>query len=306
MPAFLAGLSALTVSCAPYGPTNYFVTGLNIDAAQHLIPVGVKSLDHPNGNSYYMFFHAATQLTTVNHLARQSRSGDVRQLLYLETNQNQLLDRTVKADEILTGPFGAVIAEKTCFYNRPVETSPSSIKVLIQSDSPDIGREVPDEVPEPPKDLPPLTSVAVVRLFHAASGLIFASGNYEAAGVLGSINQGQVQNGNLQAGSSIAFPLAPDFRALQAQYGLSPRTDVNSYLQSKRIPLAKTSFPEERSMVILIYGFGKLMRQDSLEKGAVISSRYLQPLVTDEERTLAPECDAHLRQQQSTGLPTVQ
>jgi hypothetical protein len=305
-PALLTGFSALALSCAACGPSNYFVKNLKIDAAQHLIPVGAKSLDHPNDGSYYMFFHTATQLTTVNHLAWQTRRDDVRQLLYLETNQNKLLDRTVKADEILTGPFGAVIAEKTCFYNRAVETSPPSIKVLIQSDNPDIGREIPDEVPEAPKDPSSLTSIAVVRFFNADPEVIFAAGNYEASGVLGSIHQGRGRKGDLQGGSSITFPLAPDFRELQEQYGLSPRIDVNSYLQSKRIPLAKTAFTEERSIAILVYGFGKFIRQDSLVNGSVVSSRYLRPVVTEEERILGPECDQRLRQQQAAGGPTVQ
>jgi len=58
--------------------------------------------------------------------------------------------------------------------------------------------------------------------------------------------------------------------------------------------------------VILVYGFGKFIRQDSLEDGAVTSSRYLRPVLTEEEGILGPECDARFRQQQSTGRPTVQ
>jgi hypothetical protein len=72
------------------------------------------------------------------------------------------------------------------------------------------------------------------------------------------------------------------------------------------MPLLNISNPHERTIVILVYGFGKLMRQDSLEDGDVTSSRYLRPVVTQEEGILDPECDARFLRQQSTGRPTVQ
>jgi Protein of unknown function (DUF1223) len=128
--------------------------------------------------SYFMFFDSATQLRSVDHFAKQAGSADVRKLLYLEAHGGRL-ERTVKTDQIVTGPFGAVIAEKTCFYNRP---DPSWISVRIQSLNPEIGREIPGPVPEAPKIIPPLASISIVRFFRTDPQLIFGSGNYEADG----------------------------------------------------------------------------------------------------------------------------
>jgi len=301
----MAALGLLSMSCPACGPSNYFVRGLKIDAEQHLIPVGSKSLNRPAEDSYFMFFHTATNLTLVNHFARQAGSADVRELLYLEAEHDRL-ERTVKTDQIVTGPFGAVVAEKTCFYKRPVEIYPSSIKVLIQSAKPEIEREIPDSVAEAPKDVPPLTSISIVRFFRADPQLLFGSGNYEVNGAIGSIHDGKILNGDLQPGSSIIFPGAPEFNAIQRTSGLPPRVEIEDYLRLKRMPLPNMSNSQGPTIVILVYGFGKLIRQDSLEDGAVTSSRFLRPVVTEEEGILGPECDARFRQQQSTGKPTVQ
>jgi hypothetical protein len=145
-----------------------------------------------------------------------------------------------------------------------------------------------------------------VRFFASGPQLIFGSGNYGVNGAINNIQSGKVVNGDLQPGSSIIFPLAPDFDKIRQTSDLPPRVEVENYLRSKRMPLLNISNPHERTIVILVYGFGKLMRQDSLEDGDVTSSRYLRPVVTQEEGILDPECDARFLRQQSTGRPTVQ
>jgi hypothetical protein len=304
-PVLIAALSLLGASCSACGPSNYFVRELKIDTEQHLIPVGPKLLNRPVSDSYFMFFHTATRLTIVNHFAKQAGSADVRELLYLEADHDRL-ERTVKTDQIATGSFGALVVEKTCFYNRPVENYSSSIKVLIQSATPEIGREIPDSLSGAPKDIPPLTSISIVRFFRADPELLFGSGNYEVNGAIGSIHQGKIINGDLQPGSSIIVPLAPDFNAAQKSSGLPPRVEIENYLRLKRMPLPNMSHSQGPTIVILVYGFGKVLRQDSLEGGAVTSSRYLRPVATKEEEILGVECDARIRQQQSAVRPTVQ
>jgi hypothetical protein len=278
---------------------------MKIDAKQQLIPVGPKSLIQPAADSYYTFFHTGTNLTVVDHFAKQLRSADIRQLLYLEADQDGL-EKTVKTDEIVTGPFGAVVAEKTCFYNRPADTYTSSVEVLVQSLNPETAREIPDAIAAEPINIPRLTSISLVRFFHANSHPMFASGNYEANGTIGSIQSGNTVNGDLQPGSSITLPLAPDFDAIRKASGLPRQIEVGNYLNSKRISLPKALDPQERTIVILAYGFGKLIRQDSLGDGVVISSRYMSPVVTVEEHVLGPICDERLRQQNSMGRSTVQ
>ncbi len=298
--------SALSISaCLSIGePTNYFVREMRIDAKQHLLPVGQKLPRHFDDGSYYMFFHAAN-LTWVSHLLAVGPTGEQRQLLYLETDKDDLLERTVKTDRIIAGRFGAVVTERTCFFNRPIETYPSALLVLVQSMKYDEA-EIPNAMPDAPKNAPPLTSFAVVRFFHEGSQLAFGSGNYEATGAIGAIQSGKTSNGDLLPGSSTTFSQAPEFNNLQHTYGLSPRVNIADYLRSNRIALATTSDAEDRSFVVLVYGFGKLIREDSLGKGGVVaSSRLYMPLVTEEEKTLGAECDDRFRKQQVAGESTV-
>lgn len=301
--AALSVISAPSLACGQ--ELGYFVRGMEVDAQQHLVPTGPKSLQHPEEGSYYSFDHTGTQLTIVDHLEWQTGASNVRRLLYLEAERG-VLERTVKDDEIVTGRFGALVTEKTCFYNRPVETYRSSLKILVQSLTPETGREIPDPVSAVPKNVPPLTSISIVRIFRAAPQFIFASGNYEANGMIGSIQSGKVVNGEVQYGSSVMMPGAPEFNAIRQTSGLPRRIDVENYVRQKRLPLLETSNPEERTVVVLVYGFGELIREDSLEGDAVISPRYFKPIMTEEERGLDPECVNRLRQQESIGKPTVE
>jgi hypothetical protein len=127
-----ASLLVLPLICTSCEPTSYYVTGLQVDRAWHLIPVGSRSMRHPNKSSYYFFFHTATGLTLVHHLANQAGRTDAVRVLYLEA-KNNVLDRTVKTDEILRGAFGGVYAEKTCYFARPVTEGYSAVAVRVGS-----------------------------------------------------------------------------------------------------------------------------------------------------------------------------
>jgi hypothetical protein len=290
-------------------PLNYFVREMKIDAKQHLTPVGRKSSQHFDDGSYYMFVHGAI-ITAVSHWLRHAANGDQRELLYLETDQDQLLERTVKTDRIIAGPFGAVVTERTCFYNRPVETYPSALLVLVQSMRYDID-EVPDTIPAPSKDIAPLTSMAIVRFFRANGELSYASGNYEATGTIGAIQSGKTENGDpVPQDSSTSFPVASafnrQFNELQRAYGLPSHVEIADFLRSKRSPLLNVSAVEDHAFVFLVYGFGKYIRQDSLNRnGVVTSSRFSRPSFTEEEKTLGPQCDERFREQQTKGIGTL-
>jgi hypothetical protein len=306
MLVFCAALSVVFAPSFACGPEiGYIVPGMEVDAQQHLIPVGPKSLQPPRTGSFYSFDHTATQLTIVDHWEWQTGASNVRRLLYLEANRG-VLERTVKDDEIVAGPFGALVTEKTCFYNHPVDTYRSSLKILVQSLTPEIGREIPEPISAVPENIPSLTSVSIVRIFRSAPQFIFASGNYEANGTIGSIQSGEVMNGEVQNGSSVMMPGASQFNAIRQASGLPSRIDVENYLRRKHLPLPEISNPEDRTVVVLVYGFGELIRQGSLDRDAVISVRYFKPVMTEEERGVGPECVKRLRQQESTGKPTVE
>jgi hypothetical protein len=296
----LLGLSIVCCSCQR---SSYNVTGLQIDAQHHLNPIGKKSLDKPSSGSYYLFFHTATGLTIVTHWTRKAGESDFRNVLYLETNKDKILDRTVKDDVIIAGTYGTLISKRECFYARPINEGLSGVQVEIASNNYPSAHEMPSELPMTPKEMPSLTSLSLVRVFRESPGFTVVSANFEADGTLGTLNLGQIAQGDLMPGSHTSARPS-DFDPDLKKYGIPSRMDVHQYVGTGRLQLIPVPLPQETAIVILHYGFGKLMRQDTLEGGAVISSRFLQPGTTEEEKRLDPECDQRFRQQQSKGLPT--
>lgn len=307
-----------TSPAAPAATSPYF-RELKIDSGLHLVLTGsinLPNFQEPDVGSYYAPFYGA-YVTSVDH--REKKPGAVarERSLYLETGQDQVLDRTVKTDEILRGPFGTVDLKKECFYTRPIRNGFGSVSVEFGYNDPD--PELPSEVSRPGEGLPPLTSLSLVRIFRTSPEYVIVSANYERDGNLGSVDFGTAKNGIPMRtdpfGTSVYRTPDPQVNELQAKelgpsltkYGIPTHIDVQKYLLSRQMPLPAVAFDQEKNVMHEIYGFGKLIRQDELKDGSVVASRWLQPSVTEEEKdTLNPLCDARFRQQQAIGLPTVE
>ena len=289
-------------------PLGYFVKDLRIDGSQHLVPNGSRSLIEPVEGTYYSVDHTGTGLIIVSHIEKKAGAAQAERLLYLETNTDQVLDRTVKEDEILTGLFGNVYVQKTCFFNRPVASNFSHVTVMAGSNK-DLSRpEIPVQISETPKDTPPLTSFSLVRVFKTDAGYLLVSANYESSGELGSLNIVETKDGYVIPGrASTVFFFRVDLnKPLAEKHGIPLRIDVQEYLHSRRLSLPNVALHQEIVLLNQHFGFDKLIRQDQLENGTVVSSRYLRPFVTQEEETLDSECESRFRQQQAMGLPTVE
>jgi hypothetical protein len=306
------GLAALILSLLLPGASGqshppYYFRELEVDSGLHLILTGGINLPgslEPNVGSYYAPFHGAYG-TSVDH--REKKPGAVarERSLYLETNQDQILDRTVKTDEILRGPFGAINAERECFYRRPIENVYGSVSVEFNAN--DTEHELPSEISSPPESLPALTSLSLIRIFRTGPEYVIVSANYERDGSLGSLDFGSAKavyrTPDPQVNEIVRKGLDPEL----AKYGIPAHIDVEKYLLSRRMALPAVALDQEKNVMNEFYGFGKLIRQDQLKDGAIVSSRWLQPSVTEEEKkTLNPLCDARFRQQQAIGLPTVE
>ena len=313
-----AAILAQQPATLPAAPSPYF-RELKIDSGLHLILTGginPPNFQEPDVGSYYAPFHGA-YVTSVDH--REKKSGAVarERSLYLETGQDQVLDRTVKTDEILRGPFGTIDAVKVCYYTRPIGNGPGSVSVEFNGNNTE--HELPSEVSNPTETLPELTSFSLVRIFHTSPGYVIISANYERDGSLGSLGFGAAGNG-LPAGdgsSVIAIyrtgdPHVDDLQRKElgpslAKYGIPTHIDIQKYLLSRRVSLPDVALDQEKNVMNVFYGFGKFIRQEELKDGAIVTSRWLQPSVTEEEKaTLNPLCDARFRQQQTIGLPTVE
>jgi len=187
----LFSLSALCQSSFP----QYFHE-LTIDSGLHLAPTaGIDQPDvkEPNQGSYYAPFYGASGLS-VDHYEKKPGGVSRERVLYLEAGRDQVLDRTVKTDEILSGPFGSVNAEKVCFYTRPIRNGTSSVSVEFNSNGKE--HELPSEISKRPIPLPALTSFSLIRIFRAYSKYMIISANYEQDGNLGSVNFGSTIDAN--------------------------------------------------------------------------------------------------------------
>jgi hypothetical protein len=308
-----------TSPAAPAATSPYYFRELKIDSGLHLILTGginLPNFQEPDAGSYYAPFSGAF-VTSVDH--REKKPGAVarERSLYLETGQDQVLDRTVKTDEILRGPFGAINAVKECFYTRPIENGFGSVSVEFNGN--DVEHELPSEISSPPEGLPALTSLSLVRIFRTGPEYVIVSANHEQDGSLGSLDFGSAKDGHPggtgpfgtavyrtpdpQVNEIVRKGLDPDL----TKYGIPANIDVEKYLLSRTMALPAVALAQEKNVMNEFYGFGKFIRQDELKEDAIVASRWLQPSVTKEEKeTLNPLCDARFRQQQAIGLPTVE
>jgi hypothetical protein len=312
--ALVSGLLLVSTSCEP---PPYCFKSLKIDSRLHLILEGDISLpgsQEPDAGSYYLPFGGAWG-TSVEHFEKKPGAVVRERQLYLETDQNQVLARTVKEDEILRGPFGSVNATKECFYTRPIQNGGGSVSLEFNGN--DLAHELPSEVSTPTEGLPALTSLSLVRIFRTSPEYVIVSANYERDGSLGSLDFGTAKDGNPVDGGGTSVYRTGDPQVDESQreelgpvltkYGIPTHIDVQKYLRSRRMPLPAVALAQERNVMNEFYGFGKFIRQDELKDGAIVASRWLQPSVTAEERErLNSLCEARFRQQQAMGIPTVQ
>jgi hypothetical protein len=296
--------SAFVLIESSCGPTNFNVDQMKIGSDLHLIPIGHRTPRDLGRGSHYFFFHTGTGLTTVDHM--DTRPSGRERLLYLETGTNQVLDRTVKREEILKGGYGTVYSTKTCFYASPLARGYSSVSVGGGNNG---IAEVPTELANAPEVLPPLTSVSVIRIFRVAPEYVVVAGNYEPDGKMGSLQISGAKSGDRDpsfGGGIFVFPgVTGQPTALAKQYGMPARIDVQNYLGSHRLVLPGVDLPEEIQAVDLHYGYDKLIRQDTIDDGTTRASRFLKPSVTSEEKILDPLCESRFRQQKDAGFPTV-
>ncbi|MDQ2842729.1 MAG: hypothetical protein M3Y72_17160 [Acidobacteriota bacterium] len=303
-----ASIAALAWANACGEPKAYSVERLEIDSTLHIHPVGARSIPDPTQGSYYFFFNAA-RLISVDHFAIKPVSKERERLLYLEALPSSLLYRTVKQDEILRGRYGSLYATKACFYDRSLESGYSTVSVgsyYNELGYKDLGHEIPFELSERPKDLPPLTSVSVVRVFRADPEYVIASASYEPDGKLGSLHVDKTEGGDWVTGfGQVTGVSLREDQALMTTWGISGRIDIQRYLRTRRLPITPGTFPEVFDLLNQHYGYDKIIRQDKLSHGVAVSSRFLQPSTTPEEEILNPVCESRFRQQEAAGLRTV-
>ncbi|MCU1284491.1 MAG: hypothetical protein JWO13_841 [Acidobacteriales bacterium] len=298
----LLAVLAVLLSCDSR-PICYYVSGVQVSRDGQISPVGSRLLVKPNSGSYYFFFHAAA-LTAITHMERSPANPEEHRSLYLETKPDGRLDRTVKSDVILVGDFGTISAQRTCFYNRPVQSNYSSVTISFNSNGYPSAFEIPTVLPRATEVIPPLTSVSLIRVIRNGADYTLISADYESTGELRGLHVVSANAGNTSPAKDVfALRLGSKDPRLE-KYGVSSEFDIHRYLSLHRLHLPFISAPEHSVWLIQWYDFGKLIQQQQLQAGVPISTRWLQPSTTQQEQTIGPECDSRFRQQRSMGLPT--
>ena len=158
--------------CACQSPSFTYFQELKIDSGLHLsVSKGIDLAPghRPQSGSYYAPFYGAF-VTSIDHLEKRAGSVSPERALYLETNREQVLDRTVKEDEVLSGPFGSLNAKRECFYTRPIESTFGSVSIEFNGN--DTQHETPLVISGPPQGLPALTSLSLVRILQTGADYV--------------------------------------------------------------------------------------------------------------------------------------
>jgi hypothetical protein len=154
--------------------------------------------------------------------------------------------------------------------------------------------------------------LSLVRIYRSFPEYLVVAASYEQNGELGSLHIDGEKDGNWLHSNSV--PAAKEFDQLggkgwdvaRKRYGIPAQIDLQGYLRSRHIPIPAASLPQEVTFLNQHYGYNRFIRLDELSNGTVISSRFLQPSETDEEKILNLQCESRFRQQQRLGLPTVE
>lgn len=299
---FIAVLVVLS-ACKSLGPTNYWVTRIQISRDGRVSPVGARSVVEMRPGPNYYFFHAAA-LTSIDHMDKDPGESEAHLFLYLETTPDGRLDRTIKKDVLLTGDFATIYAGKTCFYNSPIQRGYSSVGIAFFSNGYAQAYDEPTVFPGAPEVVPPLSSVSLVRVIHNEADYTLVSADYEATGELRAFHVARAHDGNIYpATDEVGYPpnsLDPRVE----KYGIPSILKIDSDSSLPRLQLPSVRESDVSTWLIRFHDFGKLIHQQQLREGQPLSSRWLQPSVTEEEHILGPQCDSRFRQQLSMGLPT--
>jgi hypothetical protein len=296
-------LIAVLSACNSQGPTNYYVTGIRVARHGHVSPVGTRSLLEMRPGPNYYFFHAA-ELTSIDHMDKGPGESDVHSLLYLETTPDGRLDRTVKKDVLLTGDFGTIYADKTCFYNSPIKRGYSSVGIAFSSNGYAQAYDKPTVFAGAPEVVPPLSSVSLVRVIHNEADYTLVSADYEATDELRAFHVAKARDGNIYpATDEVGYPPNSLDPRLE-KYGIPSTLKIDSDSSLPRLQVPSVRESDVSTWLIRFHDFGKLTHQQQKREGQPLSSRWLQPSVTEEEHTIGPECDSRFRRQLSMSLPT--
>ncbi len=297
---YAAASILLGVATACSGPKSFYVRNAEVSVESGVRPIGPRSIAEPQFGSYYFFFRGANVIM-VDHFFRSALNQPRQRLLYLETDQNGKLLRTVKDDELLQGTYGTIHATKTCFFEGTVGEFQSSVSISAGDSK--LDQEVPSVLASVPPDAPQLTALTLIRIYREDSGYVVVSGNYEVNGRLGSLNVIRTKRGDrVSFGTARIAPELPNPQMIT--YGILPQIDPAQFARLNRLRLPNVEKPQVATLVYRQYGFGSIFEENLLKGDAVVSSRILQP-VADQESTLRTLCNSRLLQQQSIGLSTV-
>src|SRR5215469_14484113 len=86
---------------------------------------------------------------------------------------------------------------RLCFYNRPVQSNYSSVKINVFDNGYAQAYDKPTVLPAAPEAVPPLTSVSLVRVIHNEADYTLVTADYEASGELRNFHVARANSGKI-------------------------------------------------------------------------------------------------------------
>jgi hypothetical protein len=276
---------------------------LSFDRERHFIMA--ESLSKlPLSGSYYSYIRGSF-IDMVTHF-QKGEASPAQIALLLNTGNDRKLLQTLRRERVLRGPYGIVSLEKTCFFVPPQSGYNSYLDVSSYMDA-----RYDDDVPALTlKEIPQaslLTSVSLIKIFVDGPDYVVASGNYEAAGQLGSQNLIRVKPGGaLISGQSQMIAGSkryglPDMSA----YGMPDHLTLTEPLNRKQIGPQSPTANEVSISVVLRYDFDRYLRVDTFRRTEHADPIIVAPVVLPEDKGLNEECDENLGRQAERGTTVV-
>jgi hypothetical protein len=247
--------------------------------------------------SYYQLWTGPGGGTSVDHFFRRDPETPPFRYGFLGT-RDHLIYQSENWREILRGPFGTVYSQKTCFFNRPIETWGNLLVVSLYGNS---RGEPPTMSDEPPATGPAtLTNVSVIRVLRGGPEYIVAVALYGADGRARGLSVEGGRNADWVPGGKASIPepnlTGGDQAAVMTSFGFPETVSIARALTQRPIGLATPSRgPVERDAISLHYSYDRWLRQDEYLVAGEHHTRYLTYVRTPEDVALHEACAERFR-----------
>jgi hypothetical protein len=226
----------------------------------------------------------------------------------MELDDDNRLGRLVLDRAVATGDFGAVYAQKECFFNAEnkslIHSNHFSVRSYANEHLHEPGKTSDHE---PPHQSAQLSYLSVIRILEKPDQVLVISAVYSREGKLRSVYLNASEKGNWVHNNYLTgedgvlnnrmLSLSP--QALM-RYGLPPFLNIALLHAGSADPLPLPQLPGKRDIISLHFNFNEWVQQHDFRESKH-EIRYISYEVTDESRVLEPPCNMRFETQMAHG-----